>query len=174
MKVLYITTIGITMRFFESFIKEQLDIGNQIDIATNENNGKDAVPNCYREWGCRVYHIDTSRSAVSMGNIRAIKQIREIVIDNRYDIVHCHTPLAAVVTRIACKNLRRKGVKVIYTAHGFHFFRGAPLKNWLLFYPIERGLSWLTDTLITINIEDYQRAKKAFMLLILFMFLALE
>ena len=56
MKILYITTIGVTMGFFESFIKEQLDIGNQIDIATNENNGKAPVPSCYRKWGCNIYY----------------------------------------------------------------------------------------------------------------------
>ena len=162
MKILYITTIGVTMRFFESFIKEQLDIGNQIEIATNENDGKTSVPSCYREWGCKVYHLDTSRSPINYGNIRAVKLIREIVKDNNYDIVHCHTPIAAAVTRIACKDLRKKGIKVIYTAHGFHFYDGAPIKNWLIYYPIEKWLSKYTDVLITINKEDYKRAKEKF------------
>lgn len=162
MKILYITTIGVTMGFFESFIKEQLDIGNQIDIATNENNGKAPVPSCYREWGCKIYHLDTSRSPINYGNIRAVKLIREIVKDNNYDIVHCHTPIAAAVTRIACKDLRQKGLKVIYTAHGFHFYDGAPIKNWLIYYPIEKWLSKYTDVLVTINKEDYNRAKENF------------
>ena len=52
--------------------------------------------------------------------------------------------------------------KCIYTAHGFHFFKGAPKINWLLFYPIEKLCSYWTDILITINREDYQRAKKSF------------
>lgn len=161
-KILYITTIGITMRFFESFIKSQLDIGNQVDIATNENDGKDKVPTCYREWGCKVYHIDTSRSPIKFDNVRAIKHIRELVEDNQYDIVHCHTPIAAAVTRLACKSLRKNGVRVIYTAHGFHFYDGAPWKNWLMYYPVEKWLSKYTDVLITINKEDYRRAKEKF------------
>lgn len=162
MKILYITTIGVTMGFFKSFIKEQLDIGNQIDIATNENDGKDIVPSCYREWGCKVFHIDTSRSPINFGNIRAIKQIRDIVSKNHYDIVHCHTPLAATATRIACRPLRKHGVKVIYTAHGFHFYTGAPVKNWIMYYPVEWLCSWFTDIIITINREDYKRAKNNF------------
>lgn len=56
MKILYITTIGRTMEFFESFIKEQLNVGNKIDIATNENDGKAPVPSCYREWECNIYY----------------------------------------------------------------------------------------------------------------------
>ena len=162
MKILYITTIGRTMEFFESFIKEQLNVGNQIDIATNENDGKAPVPSCYREWGCKIYHLDTSRSPVSFGNIRAIKQIRELVNRNHYDMVHCHTPLAAAATRIACKHLRKHGLKVVYTAHGFHFYDGAPLKNWLIYYPIEKILSRDTDAIITINQEDYKRACECF------------
>ena len=162
MKILYITTIGVTMGFFESFIKEQLDIGNQIDIATNENDGKTSVPSCYREWGCKIYHLDTSRSPVSLGNIRAIKQIRELVNRNHYDMVHCHTPLAAAATRMACKHFRKHGLKVVYTAHGFHFYNGASLKNWLIYYPIEKILSKYTDILITINKEDYKRASTSF------------
>lgn len=56
------------------------------------------------------------------------------------------------------KGARKKGTKVIYTAHGFHFFKGAPLKNWLFFYPVEKYLSKYTDCLITINSEDYALA----------------
>lgn len=162
MKILYVTTIGITMRFFESFIKSQLDIGNQVDIATNENDGKDAIPDCYREWGCQVYHIDTSRLPISLGNIRAINQIKELVKNNQYDIVHCHTPLAALATRIACRKFRKLGMKVFYTAHGFHFYSGAPLKNWLMYFPVEWMCSWWTDVLITINKEDYKRSLNCF------------
>ena len=77
MKILYVTTIGGTMDFFVSFIKQLLKEGNTVDIATNENNSK--VPECYKEWGCTVYQIDTSRSPLNMGNIKAITQIKELV-----------------------------------------------------------------------------------------------
>ena len=71
--------------------------------------------------------------------------------------------MGSVVTRLAAKKARKKyHTRVIYTAHGFHFFKGAPLLNWLLFYPVEKWLAKYTDTLILINQEDYDLAKKKF------------
>lgn len=158
MKILYITTIGDTMNFFNSFISHLIKEGHTIDIATNENDSK--VPQCYREWGCTVYQIDTSRSPLNTGNIRAIRQLKIIVEQEKYDIVHCHTPIAAMCTRLACRRARKMGTKVYYTAHGFHFYKGAPIKNWLLYYPVEKICSYFTDVLITINQEDYKLAQK--------------
>lgn len=158
MKVLYVTTVGITMQFFKSFIRQLLDEGHKVDIATNELES--IVPNYYREWGCTVYPIHTSRSPLNKGNLTAIKQIKKIVSENNYDVVHCHTPVAAMCTRLACRKLRSKGTKVFYTAHGFHFYKGAPLKNWLLYYPVEKVCAYFTDVLITINKEDYALAQK--------------
>ena len=155
MKILYVTTIGTTMAF-RFLIERLLSEGNTVDIATNEMLSE--VPQYYKNWGCKVYQISTSRSPFSLGNIKAIRQIRNIA--KGYDIVHCHTPLAAASTRFACKNLRKTGIKVIYTAHGFHFYKGSPLINWALYYPIERLCSRWTDALITINSEDYELAKK--------------
>lgn len=156
MRLLYITTIGGTMTFFKAIIKELIDEGHIVDIATNENSSM--VPDCYRKWGCKVFSISTSRSPFSLGNIKAINEIRKIA--KSYDIVHCHTPLAGMATRLACIPLRKNGTKVIYTAHGFHFYTGAPLKNWLIYYPVEWVCSHWTDVLITINKEDFERAKK--------------
>lgn len=158
MKILYVTTIGLTMGFFKDVIKELLDEGHTIDIACNEDDAK--VPDCYREWGCKVHQISCSRSPFDIGNIKAIKELKQIVSNNCYDIVHCHTPIAGVCTRLACKKLRKDGLRVIYTAHGFHFYKGAPLKNWLVYYPIEKLCAHFTDVLITINHEDYELAKK--------------
>ena len=159
MKILYITTVGGTMCFFTSFIRQLLDDGNTVDIATNESTGS-LVPSCYREWGCNIYQLSCTRSPLDIrANLRTIGEIKKIVKEGEYDIVHCHTPIAAMCTRIACYSLRKKlGLRVFYTAHGFHFFTGAPVKNWLLYYPVEWIYSWWTDVLITINKEDYKRA----------------
>ena len=146
------------MRFFQSFIRELLDEGHTVDIATNEHDSK--VPACYREWGCTVYPIHTSRSPLNRGNVKAIKQIKQLVKEQQYDLVHCHTPIAAMCTRLACRKARKKGTRVFYTAHGFHFYTGAPLKNWLMYYPVEKLCARWTDVLITINEEDYARAQK--------------
>ena len=159
MKILYITTVCGTMLFFKKFINELIQEGHTVDIATHESE-KSKVAECYREWGCKVYQISTSRSPLNRGNIAAVNQIKKIVSENDYEMVHCHTPIAAACTRLACRSLRKKGVKVFYTAHGFHFYQGAPLKNWLIYYTVEKICARWTDVLITINTEDYELAKK--------------
>jgi glycosyltransferase involved in cell wall biosynthesis len=88
--------------------------------------------------------------------------VKKLVEKKNYDIVHCHSPIGGVICRLAANKLRKNGLRVIYTAHGFHFFKGAPLKNWLFYYPVEKYLSRYTDILITINQEDYERAKRKF------------
>lgn len=160
MRILYITTIGSTMGFFSSLIRELLDAGHSVEIATNENEGEAPVPSCFQEWGCRVHSITCTRSPFDKRNLKAIREIKTIAKQGHYDIIHCHTPIAAACTRIACHSLRKDGLKVFYTAHGFHFYTGAPLKNWLLYFPVEWLCAHWTDVLITINQEDYARAKK--------------
>ena len=157
LKILYITTVGETMAFFKSFIKELYTMGNTVDIACNYKES--IVPECYKELGCQIFYLPCSRVPFDGGNITAARKIHRLVGKKGYDIVHCHTPIAAFCTRIACINIRRHGTKVFYTAHGFHFYTGASLKNWLVYYPVEWLCSWWTDVLITINREDYERAK---------------
>lgn len=159
MKILYVTTVGITMGFFKSFVKGLLDSGHTVDIATNE--AEYPVAPCYAEWGCKIYPISTSRSPLSFGNLRAVKQIKKLVADGAYDIVHCHTPIAAICTRLACRKARKKqGTRVFYTAHGFHFYQGAPKKNWMIYYTAEKLCARHTDMLVTINREDHALASQ--------------
>lgn len=158
MKILYVTTIGLTMTFFKDLVKELIDKGNTVDIACNEDIRP--VEQCYHEWGCIVHQIDCTRSPFNTGNIKAVKQLRKIAVDGRYDIVHCHTPIAGACTRLAMRPLRKNGLEVIYTAHGFHFYKGAPFLNWLIYYPVEKICAHFTDALFTINHEDYDFAKK--------------
>ena len=159
MKILYITTVGKTMGFFRSLLREMIEEGHTVHIACNEKGSP--VPDMYRELGCPVHPISCSRSPLSKANMQAVKQIRRLVEENHYDVVHCHTPVAAACTRLACRKIRKKqGVKVFYTAHGFHFYKGAPLKNWMIFYPVEKLCARYTDKLITINQEDFALAQK--------------
>jgi len=158
MKILYVTTIGSTMGFFDSLIKILLADGHTVDMATNVSISK--IPERCNGLGCKVYNIDCSRNPLSKSNLKVTKQLKSLVQDGDYDIVHCHTPIAAALTRLACRKLRKDGLKVFYTAHGFHFYKGAPFKNWLIYYPIEKICSYMTDVLITINREDYARACK--------------
>ena len=162
MKILYITTIGDTLNFFSDFIQQLISHGHEIYLAANENSGETPIPEYYKKWGCRVYNLSCSRNLFKYGNIKAVKEIKKIVSENKFDIVHCHTPIASVCTRIACRKIRKNGTKLIYTAHGFHFYKGSDIKNWFTFLPVEWLCSFMTDILITINTEDYNFAKKHF------------
>lgn len=156
-KILYITTVGETMEFFTEIFKRLIAEGHTVELACSSQwDYKDAIAQLH----LRRYDIPFSRSPFSTDNLKAYLQLKRLVRENHYDIVHCHTPNAAVMTRLACKGIRKNGTKVIYTAHGFHFFKGAPRKNWLVYYPVEWLCAHWTDILITINKEDYALAKK--------------
>lgn len=157
MRILYVTTISMTMMFFPEQVKKLLAEGHSVDIATNMT---DPLIPAYDSMDVKIHHIPFSRSPFSRDNLTAYRLLKRLVEQEHYDIVHCHTPNAAMVTRLACRKVRKQGTRVIYTAHGFHFFKGAPLKNWLMFYPVEKFCSYFTDTLITINSEDYALAQK--------------
>lgn len=108
------------------------------------------------------FDVPFERSPFKLGNIKAYFKLKKIIDREKYDLIHTHTPMGSVVTRLAARAARKKGTRVIYTAHGFHFFKGAPLLNWIVYYPIEKFMARYTDTLITINDEDYERAKAKF------------
>ncbi len=137
-------------RPFMRWFKEQ---GWQVDYCSP---GEENILDCDNQ-----YSISIARFPISKGNFKAYLQLKKLIDNNQYDIIHCHTPMGGVLGRLAAKNLRRQNkIKVIYTAHGFHFYKGAPIKNWLLYYPVEKWLMRYTDTLVTINNEDYERTKK--------------
>lgn len=106
----------------------------------------------------RCFQIDFTRDVMNIGkNMKAFCQVKQVLEENHYKFLHCHSPIGGVVGRLAGK---LKKTKVIYTAHGFHFYKGAPIKNWLIYYPAEKICSYITDVLICINKEDYALAEK--------------
>lgn len=110
-----------------------------------------------------VFLVDFPRNPFLLFQLlKSYHQVKHILDENHYDLIHTHTPVGSVITRLAARKARKNGTKLIYTAHGFHFYKGAPLKNWLLWYPIEKRLSKMCDCLVTINDEDYTLAKKKF------------
>ena len=104
--------------------------------------------------------IDFKRNPLHPGNIKSYVKLKKLINENDFEIIHCHTPVGGLLGRLASISARKHGTKVFYTAHGFHFYKGAPLKNWLLYYPVEKFCAHFTDVLITINNEDYALAKK--------------
>jgi len=154
MKILYVTTVSNTVNaFLVPHIRLLVELGHQVDIACNFVQ---KVKSELVELGCEFHQIDFQRSPLKIDNVLAYGHLKKIVLNGGYSVVHTHTPVASFITRLACRNLR--GVKVLYTAHGFHFYKGAPKKNWMLYYTMEKiGARW-TDGIITINEEDYYSA----------------
>ncbi|QNG58470.1 glycosyltransferase family 4 protein [Bacillus sp. PAMC26568] len=150
-KVLFSATVDYHFKSFHlpilKWFKEQ---GWEVHVA--------ALGNIELPYVDQKFNLPIQRSPFNRRNSAAFRQLRDIINQNQYKIIHCHTPVGGVLTRLAAKEARKQGTKVIYTAHGFHFCKGAPLQNWLTYYPIEKWLSNYTDCLITINEEDYQLA----------------
>ncbi|MCY9692640.1 glycosyltransferase family 4 protein [Paenibacillus alginolyticus] len=150
-KVLLCATVDYHFKAFHvpymKWFKEQ---GWEVHVAANGNMDLPYVD--------AKFNVPIQRSPFHRTNINAYTELKSIIDENKYDIIHCHTPMGGVLARLAARNARRNGTKVIYTAHGFHFCQGAPVLNWLVYYPLEKFLSYFTDCLITINEEDYQLA----------------
>ncbi|MCQ2171301.1 MAG: glycosyltransferase family 4 protein [Bacteroidales bacterium] len=144
------------------------ELGYEVDVACNFVKGSTcsdekvaALKKTLTEMGVQCYQIDFARNVLYIiQNIKAYSQTKRIIKEGKYDMIHSHSPIGGLLSRLAARKHRESGTKVIYTAHGFHFYQGAPLLNWLLFYPIEKIASRWTDVLITINQEDFAFAKK--------------
>jgi len=142
-------------KFNTSLIELLKSSGYKVDYASA---GEEPIKNVDRE-----FQVDFPRSPFKIYKlIKSYRQMKKILDQNHYDLIHTHTPVGSVITRLAARKTRALGTKIIYTAHGFHFFRGASVLKWLLIYPIEKLAARWTDILITINREDYERAKAKF------------
>ena len=149
-------------------IRLMKEMGYEVDVATNFLKGSTcsdakiaALKRSLQDMNVRCFQIDFSRNVLNISeNVKAYRQTKKIIDENNYALIHSHSPIGGFLSRIAVRNARKNGTKMIYTAHGFHFFKGAPLLNWLIFYPIERISSKWTDVLVTITHEDYKLAQK--------------
>lgn len=169
-KALFIASVA---SMLDNFNRENINIllsmGYEVTIASNFHTEEDinsqektdGFVSEMRAMGVSIVQIDFTRK---IRNIRQqAKSAGQVgkLLEQQFDIVHCHSPICAALTRVNYRRYRKEyGGKLVYTAHGFHFYKGAPLKNWLLYYPVEWLCSWWTDVLITINKEDYRRAKR--------------
>lgn len=158
-------------------IRLLISMNYNVDVACNFIEGSTCTKEKIKELiklldtlGVNCYQVDFARNPANLRKgLRACRQLDDIINGrmltingrmhhwqgNHYAFIHAHSPIGGVAGRLTAW---RNGVKIVYTAHGFHFYHGAPLKNWLLYYPVEKALSWITDVIITINREDYDRA----------------
>lgn len=157
-KVLFVATVVKTHInvFHLPYIKMFKDYGYETVVAAKNDCDNEIVdiPNCDR-----YIDVPFSRNPFSFKNIKAYRMLKRLIDEEHFDIVQCNTPIGGVVARLAVGK-KNKNTKVFYIAHGFHFFEGSSILSWLLYYPIEKMLSYNTDVLVTVNQEDYQRAKK--------------
>jgi len=154
-KVLFVATVeSHLLNFHIPYMKLLQEKGYEVHVATKLGNRRQE----FDEIGVIKHNVDFSRSPYSPKVFKSLEQMEKMLKEIRFSLVHVHTPVAAFVTRLACQ--RTNTHPVLYTAHGFHFYKGAPLKNWLLYYNMEKLAAHWTDGLITINEEDYKAAQK--------------
>ena len=161
MKVLLVATVQSHIcQFHKPLVAMLHEHGCEVHVAARNNLAeKNGLKLDFVE---QVFDVPFQRSPFSPKNLGAYKQLKKIIDEGNYDVVHCNTPVGGVVGRLAARKARKRGTKVFYTAHGFHFYQGAPKKNWLIWYPVEKFMCRHTDKLITINEEDYQLARSKF------------
>lgn len=154
-KVLFVANIHKHfLAFHLPYIQWFKDQGYEVHIAAGGERNV-IVPNADK-----MFYLSLERYPFKLANIKAYRELRRIMENEDYCLMHCHTAMGAVVGRFAARTLRaQERLKVLYTAHGFHFFKGSPRKYWLMYYPMERYLSRYTDAIITINQEDYDLVK---------------
>jgi glycosyltransferase involved in cell wall biosynthesis len=155
-KVLFVATVYTHLAAFHiPFMKLLQSWGYEVHaVASPEGGHKNEVETI----GVRCWDIPFVRSPVSLKNLTAYQKLKALLIQEHYDLIHVHTPLAAWLGRLAAK--RTGQGPVLYTAHGFHFYKGAPWLYWLFYYPAEWIAARWTDGLIVMNSEDYERAQK--------------
>ena len=159
-KILFVATVVKThiAQFHLPYLKMLKDMGWETAVAAKndyENPEDCQIPGCDR-----FYPIDFARNPMDIANLSAYRAQKQVIDAGDFDVIHCHTPVAAILARLAARKARKKGCKVLYTVHGLHFYKGAPFINWLAYFPSEWLCAFFTDVLITINQEDYRFAQK--------------
>lgn len=161
MKILYTATVlSHICQFHLPHMQHLQEQGWEVHVAAHNNL---AVKNGLKLNYCDKF-IETpfSRSPKSPDNLRAYRQLKKLLAEEHYDVILCNTPMGGIVTRLAAEKTRKQGTRVIYMAHGFHFYKGSSKKAWAVFYPIEKRMAKRCDLMITINKEDYALAREKF------------
>lgn len=161
MKVLLVATVkSHIVQFHRPLVSMLHEHGAEVYAAAYDNL---AVKNGLKlDFVDGVYDIPFVRSPFSPKNIAAYRALKKVIDGGGFDVIHCNTPVGGIVGRLAARKAKKGGTKVLYTAHGFHFFKGGPKKSWLIYYPVEKLMARLTDRLITINEEDNRLAEEKF------------
>lgn len=148
-KALYVASVeDHLLAFHVPYLRMLKDKGFEVHTATS---GENKIP-----FVDRHFSIPFTRQPLTLQNLRAYRELKAVLDGGGYTFVHCHTPAASFITRFAARKARKAGTKVIYTAHGFHFYDGGPKLRCFVFRTMEKFASRFTDVILTINDEDYR------------------
>ena len=160
-KILITSTELMMIQFLVPHVKYLTEQGWHVEIACSDVGGRmEDVRNALEGVVKKIHILRLERSPVNPRNFLGYQDLKKLLKENHYDIIWTNEPVMGVVTRLAASKYRRRGTKVVYMCHGFHFFDGASKANWALYYPIERIMAHLCDAIVTMNQEDYDRARK--------------
>ncbi|MBO4887438.1 MAG: glycosyltransferase family 4 protein [Firmicutes bacterium] len=161
MKILYVATmLSHICQFHLPYLQMLQEQGHEVHVAAHDNL---AVKNGLQlKYADRHIDIPFERSPYDPRNIAAYRELKALIEQEHYDLIVCNTPVGGILARLAARSSRKNGTRVIYIAHGFHFYKGASKRNWAMFYPLEKRMARLCDVVVTINEEDYQLARAHF------------
>ena len=159
-RVLITSTDLMMIQFLAPHVQNLAEHGYKVEIACSDVGGRmDEVRDRLKDWTGAIHTVRLVRSPASLTNLKGYRDMKKVIDAGNYDIVWTNEPVMGVVTRLAARKARKKGTKVLYMVHGFHFYKGAPAVNWMVYYPVEKWASRFCDEIVTINKEDYGRAK---------------
>lgn len=160
-KRLLVTSTDLMMvQFLLPHIIHLSESGYEVEIACSEVGGRlDEVRAKLQGHVQAVHQVRLHRSPASPDNLNGYRDMKRVIAQGHYDLIWTNEPVMGVVTRLAARQARKAGTKVLYMTHGFHFYEGAPVVNWMIYYPIEKWMAPKADVIATINREDYARAK---------------
>lgn len=160
MKRLLLTCTDLmAIQFLVPHVKYLSQHGFSVELACSDVGGRMEDLHKALDGIAPIHVVRLVRSPFSAENRKGYGDLKKIIDGSRWDVIWTNEPVMGVMTRLAARGARKRGTKVVYMVHGFHFYKGAPLQNWLLYYPVEKYCSHLCDMIVTINEEDYQRAK---------------
>ena len=162
-RILITSTDLMMIQFLVPHVIHFSENGFEVEIACSDVGGRmEEIREKLKDYVKMIHVVRLVRSPVSLKNLTGYQDTKKVISNGNYDIIWTNEPVMGVATRLAARKARRNGTKVVYMVHGFHFFDGAPKLNWMIYYPIEKAISRVTDMIVTINREDYQRAKKMY------------
>lgn len=163
-KALIVTNLIGFVTFLWNDIELLKEFGYEVSFAANaevitgENHQEEL-----KKKNVKFHQIEfSSKNPFAKENLNAYRNIKNLIEKEKYDVIHCHTPIAGFITRMAARKFRKRGTIVIYTTHGFSFTHLSSKKEWIVYYYLEKFASLFTDLIITINNEDYENAKSMF------------